>query len=214
MEEGRQTVESQAAYLASRGMVAARADYRVKDRHGVEPAACVEDGKSAVRWLRQNAAMLGIDPERIVASGGSAGGYLAACTACPGLDAEGEDVKTSSKPNAMILFNPFLPSANGKGDWKIVPASHLTKDTPPALLLFGTKDELLKSAKEYQARSKEVGHTAEIYLAEGVGHGFFNGSPWRERTLQRADEFLATLGYVKGKPTVKIPEAPPTRPTR
>src|ERR1035438_1861118 len=96
--------EKQAAYLASRGMVAARADYRVKDRHGVEPDACVEDGKSALRWLRQNAAMLGLDPDRIVASGGSAGGYIAACTACPGLEPEGEDLKISSKPNAMILF--------------------------------------------------------------------------------------------------------------
>jgi acetyl esterase/lipase len=40
--------EPQAAYFANRGMVTARADYRVKDRHGVEPDACVEDGKSAV----------------------------------------------------------------------------------------------------------------------------------------------------------------------
>ena len=75
--------EPQAAYLASRGMVAARTDYRVKSRHNVTPDACVEDAKSAVRWLRQNAAMLGIDPDRIVASGGSAGGHIAACTACP-----------------------------------------------------------------------------------------------------------------------------------
>src|SRR5438876_1446003 len=45
----------QAVYFASRGLVTARADYRVKDRHGVEPDVCVEDGKSAVRWLRQNA---------------------------------------------------------------------------------------------------------------------------------------------------------------
>ena len=77
--------EPQAAYFASRGMVAARADYRVKSRHGVEPDACVEDAKSAVRWLRQNAAKLGIDPNRIVASGSSSGGYLAACSARPGI---------------------------------------------------------------------------------------------------------------------------------
>jgi hypothetical protein len=47
--------EPQAAYLASRGLVAARADYRVKSRHEVTPDACVEDARSAVRWLRQNA---------------------------------------------------------------------------------------------------------------------------------------------------------------
>src|SRR5215472_16300799 len=77
-----QQFEPQAAYLAGRGMVAARADYRVKSRHGVTPDACVEDAKSAVRWLRQNAARLGLDPDRVVASGGSAGGHIAACTAC------------------------------------------------------------------------------------------------------------------------------------
>ena len=101
--------EPQATYLASRGMVAARADYRVKSRHGVTPEECVEDAKSAVRWLRQNAAKLGIDPDRIVAAGGSAGGHIAACTALdPGLEAEGEDPKISSKPNALVLFNPVL----------------------------------------------------------------------------------------------------------
>jgi carboxylesterase type B len=61
--------EPQATHLACRGMVSALADYRVKSRHGVTPKECVEDAKSAVRWLRQNAAKLGIDPDRIVAAG-------------------------------------------------------------------------------------------------------------------------------------------------
>ncbi len=38
----------QAEYLASRGMVAARADYRVKSRHNVSPQACVLDAKEAL----------------------------------------------------------------------------------------------------------------------------------------------------------------------
>ena len=64
----------------------------MKSRHGVTPKECVEDAKSAVRWLRQNAAKLGIDPNRIVAAGGSAGGHIAACTGlAPGLEADGED---------------------------------------------------------------------------------------------------------------------------
>src|SRR5208283_3340707 len=169
--------EPQAKYFASRGMVAARADYRVKSRHGVEPDACVEDGKSAMRWLRQNAVMLGVDPDRIVASGGSAGGYIAACTAFPGLDAEGEDLKIPTKPNALVLFNPFFPWTEKEANWKIVPTRLLTKDTPPTLMMFGTKDDLLRNAEKFMARSKELGHRAEMYLAEGVGHGFYNGSP-------------------------------------
>ncbi len=197
--------EPQAGYFASRGMVAARADYRVKSRHGVEPDACVEDAKSAVRWLRQNAAKLGVDPNRIVASGSSSGGYLAACTACPGLDAEGEDTSVSSKSNATVLFFPYLPFANEQSKWKIVPTLHLAKDTPPTLILFGTKDALLKRGEEFMARSKEVGHRAEMFLAEGVGHGFFNAPIWRDRTLYRVDEFLASLDYLEGKPTINKP---------
>jgi acetyl esterase/lipase len=215
--------EPQAAYLAGRGLVAARADYRVKSRHGVAPDACAEDARSAVRWLRQNAFRLGVDPERIVASGGSAGGHLAACTACPGLDAEGEDLRVSSRPNALLLFNPVLrfdgvPQMMRRvgGDEKLgrmlSPTLHLTKDTPPALLFYGTKDDLLKQGEEYLAKSKEVGHKADLYLADGVGHGFFNASPWREKTLRRADEFLASLGYLTGEPTIQVP-APQPQPT-
>jgi acetyl esterase len=160
--------------------------------------------------------MLGIDPDRIVASGGSAGGHIAACTACPGLDAEAEDQKISSKPNAMLLFNPVLRFDGEPGLMKrinndeklgkaISPTLHLAKDTPPALLLYGNKDGLLKQGEEYMAKSKEVGHKADIFLAEGVSHGFFNKSPWLEKTLIRADEFLESLGYLKGKPTIKVP---------
>ena len=58
----------QAEYFASRGMVTARADYRVKNRDGVTPDQCVEDARSAVRWLKKNSQQLGIDPKRLVSS--------------------------------------------------------------------------------------------------------------------------------------------------
>jgi acetyl esterase/lipase len=219
--------EPQARYLAGRGMVAARADYRVKSRHGVTPRECVEDAKSAVRWLRQHAPELGVDPDRIVAAGGSAGGHIAACTACPGLDAEGEDPKVSSRPNALVLFNPVLRFGpqllqrigNDEALGKIIsPTLHLTKDTPPALLLYGTDDWLLGQGEEYVKRSKELGHRAELFTADGQPHGFFNRSPWREKTLRRADDFLGSLGYLEGEPTVQVPagdvakQQPPARP--
>lgn len=202
----------QAAYLAKRGMVAARADYRVKSRHSVTPDKCVEDAKSAVRWLRKNAAALGIDPDRIVAAGGSAGGHIAACTGTvPGFDAE--DASVSSRPNAMILFNPVLhaePIAQRMNDAeaakRITPNLHLEKGLPPALILFGTADALKEGVKDYLAKAKELGATAEIYWAEAQPHGFFNRPPWMERTLYRADEFLISLGYLQGKPTIELPK--------
>ncbi|MGB2011452.1 MAG: alpha/beta hydrolase, partial [Akkermansiaceae bacterium] len=71
----------QAAYLASRGMVAISASYRTKKSHKVEPSGCVEDGKSAIRYIRKHAAELGIDPDQLAVGGGSAGGHVAAATA-------------------------------------------------------------------------------------------------------------------------------------
>src|SRR5262245_37466762 len=101
--------EQHCRHLASRGMVAITADYRVASRHQVKPTACLADAKSAIRWVRQNAKRLGIDPQRIAAGGGSAGGHLAAATATvPGFDEPGEDTKVSAVPNALVLFNPAL----------------------------------------------------------------------------------------------------------
>jgi acetyl esterase/lipase len=203
--------EPQAQYLSSRGMVAARADYRVTSRHGVTPKECVEDARSAIRWFRQNARKLGVDPDKIVASGGSAGGHIAACTTLmPNTREDGTPV--SCKANALILFNPVLrfeflnKVENDKAIAKAIsPVLHLAKDSPPTLLFFGTNDFLFKQGEEFMLRSKELGHGAEMFTADKQPHGFFNKPPWREKTLQRADEFLVSLDYLQGKPTIKIP---------
>ena len=82
-------------------MVAASADYRIESIHHTTPDKCVEDAKSAVRYLRQHAVELGIDPDKIVASGGWAGGHIAACTALiDAFDADTDDKNIPAKPNA------------------------------------------------------------------------------------------------------------------
>jgi acetyl esterase/lipase len=200
--------EPQATALAARGLVTARADYRVKSRHGVSPDVCVEDAKSAVRWLRQNASTLGINSDRIVAAGGSAGGHIAACTALTdGLEAAGEDLHISSRPNAMILFNPVLrldhlPAllARVGNDEKLAkqisPNLHISKVTPPTLLFFGDQDPLMRQGEEFVRQAKQVGCWAEMVAAPGQKHGYFNHEPWTEQTLHRADDFLVSLGYL------------------
>lgn len=206
--------EPQANYLAQRGMVAARADYRVKSRHGITPKECVEDAKSALRYMRSHASEWGIDPDRIVAAGGSAGGHLAACTSLtPGLDAAEEDRDVSSQPNALILFNPALNFSseprllsrigNDAELGKLLsPTLHISPQTPPTLLLFGTADPLIKQGEEFieKARANQV--KVEMFTAEGAKHGFFNQSPWLERTTLRVDTFLKSLGYLEGEPTL------------
>ena len=88
----------QSRFLADRGMVAMCAWYRVN----TTPFDCVEDGKSAVRYIREHAAELGVDPDQIVASGGSAGGHVAACTGViEGFDLETENLAVCSVPNAI-----------------------------------------------------------------------------------------------------------------
>src|SRR6478672_10856667 len=65
--------EQHCKHLASRGMVAITADYRVASRPQVKAVECVKDAKSAIRYVRKEAARLGVDPNRIAAGGGSAG---------------------------------------------------------------------------------------------------------------------------------------------
>lgn len=212
----------QATYLASRGMVAACADYRISSVHKTTPDKCVEDAKSAMRWMRAHAEELGLDPARLIAGGGSAGGHLAAATALvPGFDAQGEDIAISCKPSALVLFNPALnltnidgreiPGANGNNIAKeISPTLFLSKDAPPAILFFGTEDKLGAHGTEYLEKAKALGAKAELWMAAGVAHGFFNRSPWTEVTVRQADEFLASLGYLAGAPTVKLPASAPS----
>ena len=205
---------SHAKYFASRGMVACCADYRIRLAHKTTPDQCLVDAKSAVRWLRLKARDLGIDSDKIVAAGGSAGGHLAAATALVlGFDAKEDDPDISPKPNALVLFNPPLSFKGGKvldGDGnniadKIAPTRFLGRKAPPAILFYGTKDGMRTQGSEYVARCKELGVRAEMYLAEDEPHGFYNRSPWVERTVERTDAFLQSLGYLQGPPEVKMP---------
>jgi acetyl esterase/lipase len=198
-------------------MVAITAEYRVKSRNKTTPFECVADGKSAIRWVRANAAKLGIDPKRIAAGGGSAGGHVAAATGnCPGLEEKGEDLKISSKPDALVLFNPVYDnSEKGYGysrvrpRWKeISPMHNIRKGAPPTIVFLGTKDKLIPVAtgEEYQKRMKAVGSRSELHLYKDALHGFFNkGKPGNHYpdTIEKMDKFLASLGWLKGEPIEK-----------
>ena len=203
----------QAEYFATRGLVCARADYRVKSRDGVTPDQCVADARSAVRWLRGHAKELGIDPMKLISSGGSAGGHQAGCMMIEkSVDTSGDDLSISTIPQAMVLYNPVLSFEHDKLRARLAgkqhlaraisPTAHLSKKTPPSLILFGSEDQLKAFGDAYRTKAEHLGVRAQEYLAEGQGHGFFNRSPWLERTTIAADTFLASLGLLEGKPTV------------
>lgn len=214
----------QAEYLASRGMIAACADYRILSVHQTLPDKAVEDAKSAIRWVRGHATELGVDPDKIIAGGGSAGGHLAACTALvSAYDAESDDKAVSSKPNAMVLFNPAMNIATlfkERGEAErggvslemaeaITPNSFVTKDTPPAILFFGTADKLKAGGDEYVKKARALGLRAEMWAAPDMPHGFFNREPWMQVTAKQMESFLTSLGYLGGESALKLPEGAP-----
>ncbi|MBG29502.1 MAG: peptidase S9 [Opitutae bacterium] len=206
-------------YLASRGMVAITADYRVKSRQGTSPFECVKDGKSAVRWIRENAKKLGVDPKRVAAGGGSAGGHVAAATGTvPGLEEEGEDRSISSKPDALVLFNPVYDNGpKGYGHSRVAarykeisPMHNLGKGTPPTIVFLGDKDSLIpvSTAEAYKKKMEDAGSRSELRIYAGQPHGFFNQGKkggYYQKTVLEMDKFLISLGWLKGKPTIEAP---------
>lgn len=200
-------------YLASRGMVAICADYRTKSTHNTTPIECVQDGKSAIRWVRRHAKELGIDPDKLVAGGGSAGAHVAAATATlRGFNEIGEDTTISTKPNALVLFNPVIdtgPDGYGysrvKEYWQdFSPMHHIDQDTPPSIILLGTDDHVVPvaTAEKFKASMEKAGGRCDLILYEGFGHGFYLKEKYFE-TLTEVDRFLASLGYIEGEPTLK-----------
>jgi len=203
----------QSEYLASRGMVAACAQYRTKGSHNTTPAECVKDGKSAVRWMRMHAQELGINPDMLAAGGGSAGGHVAAATgSAKGFEEEGEDLSVSSRPNALVLFNPVYDNGpNGYGYdrvkdyWKdFSPMNNIDAKTPPTIVFLGDRDKLIPvaTANEYKALMEKAGARSDLHIYKDQPHGFFNKAKYDE-TLLEADKFLTSLGYLKGEPTLK-----------
>lgn len=210
-------LEPQGRYFAKRGMVVFLPDYRTRSRHETSPRECVADGKSAIRWVRANAERLGVDSHRIAAGGGSAGGHVAAAAGiCDGFDEPDEDNSVSSRPNALVLFNPVYN--NGPGgyghdrakEWfpAISPAHNLDSEDPPAIVFLGTKDKLIpvEQAEEFREKQSELGTRSELHLYEGEPHGFFNLRIGRGKpehfldTVTKADQFLTELGFLKGAP--------------
>lgn len=205
--------EPQAKYFALRGMVSILVDYRVQSRHKTTPFDAVMDAKSAMRYVRKNADMLHVDENRIVASGGSAGGHLAAAAATvEGWNDPGDDLSVSPKPNALILFNPVFDNGpNGYGHDRIgerykeiSPIDNIKKGTPSTIVFLGTKDILIpvSTAQLYRKKMRDATNRCDLFLYENQVHGFFNYKKFYKETLYQADRFLLSLGYLKGEPII------------
>ena len=207
----------QARYFAQRGMLCFRADYRVRSRQGTTPFESLKDAKSAIRFVRGLAKDLAVDPNRIVASGGSAGGHLAAATALvDGFNEEGEDTMLNCVPNALILFNPVIDNGPGGYGYERVgesyrffsPLHNLSAGAPPTVIFLGTEDKLIpvETAEYYKKVMEKVGSRCDLFLYEGQKHGFFNYNQRNNyrKTVSEANRFLISLGFISEEPVIDI----------
>ena len=193
--------------LAEDGLVCFRIEYRLIPK-GIPgpPFNAVSDVSDAFRYIRGHADALGIDPNRIAAGGGSAGGHLSAY-----LGMMDDEVKegVSRKPNALLLFNPVYN--NGPGQWghkrvgdayrDYSPAHNIDANDPPACVVLGTDDALIpvEIAEQFRDEMKKAGLDSRLFLYDGQPHGFFNlrasNGKFYRITTDRMKTFLMDHGF-------------------
>lgn len=206
-------------YFSSRGIIAISAQYRNAKLNNVIPRECVEDGREAIRYIREHSKELGIDPKKIIAGGGSAGGHVAAAIAmCTSIDAKPKS-KTGSIPNGLILLNPVYHNGPKGGYgygrvkeyWKAFsPFHNIQKGQPKTICFFGTEDKFvpLSTIEAFQNEMDNVGNDCKTHLYEGQHHGFFNipkgGREIFEDVLTKIDAFLVKNHFLTGENKVNL----------
>jgi dienelactone hydrolase len=205
-------------YFASRGMVAATADYRTvpKEKQLKPPLersfkrVCITDAKSAIRWFKKRAGEFGMDPARVVTGGGSAGGHVCVIASLnPGLDDPSDPKDVDASVVAYLLFNPAFCGLGDKDDPEVDGPQQASAKFPPAIVFFGTGDGWWKTGWVPMKRALDAaGATARIDLwtAEGQPHGYWDKKEWNDLNLIEADRFLASLGLLEGPPTLTPPQ--------
>lgn len=199
---------------ARMGMVTFSVDYRLANENGevphptISPIECLMDAKSAVRWVRENAAKFGIDPNKIVVSGQSAGGQLALATAMIDEHNEKSDnAKISCRPDALMLFSATVNTLEAWCDrllanrrikiWSISPTHHMREGLPPMIHFHGTDDEMVPfwTIQFFENEMKKKGNYFELHVYKGRKHYLGDGNPkysryYDDEILKVADDFL------------------------
>lgn len=209
----RQSYLGLAAKLAQRGYVTATASYRLAPRH--QFPAGVEDVKAAVRFLRANAAKYGIDPGKIAAWGGSAGGHLVLMLGLTGdvpeFEGTGPNREFSSRVQCVInYYGPtdftqsyqksvdaaqVLPlwlgghlDQNRKIHQKASPINWVSPNAAPTISIHGSKDTFVayEHSLAITERLVNAGVDAEMETISGAGHGFRGADAERAEVVAMA----------------------------
>lgn len=195
---------------AQKGWVAAAIEYRLYARHGTLPFAAVMDAKSAVRWLRKNAGELGIDSEKIVASGNSAGGHLVLATAlAEKWNEKTDDLRFGSVPNVLLVNAGVYDLTDDKTAWfrrdlkdknlvrEISPNYLVKKNLPPTLLIHGTADgnAPYAAAEKFKSEANKFGNSVKLHTLEGARHFIWFDPKFTAEVSKAREDFLKELGF-------------------
>jgi acetyl esterase/lipase len=203
---GPERMFSFADHFAKLGLVSISVQYRLASaKTNTTVFDCVKDVRSAVRYVKAHASELGIDPGKIIVSGGSAGGHLAASTAMfDGINDESDDLKVSPAPNALVLLFPVIDtSKEGYGNakigerWKeLSPAHNVRPGLQPTITFHGTADPTtpFKGAQIFHEAMLKAGNRSELVIHEGGDHGYLmRTQPLYDECLAKTDAFLKSL---------------------
>jgi acetyl esterase/lipase len=192
-------------HLSKLGVAAISFEYRISSIGGDSPEDAVSDAKSAVRWAREHSGELGIDPDRVLAGGISAGGHLAACTAMiPGFDDPYDNMNYSHVPQALALHtapvnlatdNHFKGLLQGRAKPEdLSPFHHIKGGLPPMCMIQGTADEIVPydSVKEFSRKMQEAGNQCDLHPFEGASH-FSIHATGQARAIRLIDEFVMSM---------------------
>ena len=195
-----------ADHFAKLGMVGISMQYRLLNaKQSTSVFDCVKDGRSAVRFIRTHADSLGIGPDKLIVSGGSAGGHVAVGTALfDGVDEPGESTEISATPNALVLLFPVIDTSKaGYGNAKIgkrwrelSPVHQVQGDVPPTLIFHGTGDTVtpFAGAEAFRDAMHKAGNRCELEVHEGGKHGYLmSDRKLYLDTLKKSEQFLATM---------------------
>jgi acetyl esterase len=179
---------------------------------GVSPIESVKDARSAIRWMRANAAALHLDPDRLVVAGQSAGGQLALATALIDINESTDDLDVSPEPNALLLYSsnvntlePWVDMLLGDRStsiFAISPYHHVRKNMPPAIAFRGLEDDqvLPYIVDMFKRRMDEFGNRFEVVSYPGRKHYLGEGNEkyanyFDEEIMERTDAFLRQHGF-------------------
>ncbi|HXD72641.1 MAG TPA: alpha/beta hydrolase [Vicinamibacterales bacterium] len=201
--------------LGARGYTSVSANYRLQ-QEGLWPAQ-IHDTKAAIRWTRANAERLGVEPNRIVIAGYSAGGMLSLMAAGTAghkeFEGEGGNPNVSSEVNASIGVYPLASAqiatglfAPGQATPEAIaaasPTSYISKSFAPTIFIHGTNDGTVpvQSSIDFWSKLHALNVPSALTLIQGADHAFDNGAlDAVELMAQSIDLFLDRL-MVNPKP--------------